>query len=700
MKKIMFLLLVSCTISLFAQKNQIYLQDSLPEPKIKFKNWDKKYLPLDLFDKNSEIEAICENGDTCKILSYTFSARLYEGYNVVCKHNSDKYERPIIDRFRETELDSKFNLKDIIVQYKNGIIKKINPVEFIKIDNEFSYFVRSVLDKNSSIDDFGIFKSDIRIKIAGNYNSLDYKIITDLVKEIKPLFETVNIKIVDKSPNYIIFFRHDSISYSNSKENFLKTNHSNPFLPALIEKTIFINNIDSDTTLQHFYDSLWIRNIVTNTFLMHLANFNKSTDKSLFQSALWGYSPVITELDKQIIKKLYSSEGQYELKKITETKPFKLADNTILIIIISFLIFLILSELVSKYNYLFIVEKIKIQLIRKLIFSLLLVQIPIVIFFSFQYLQFEISFAKILKFELFSCLFACFVSILLAGVDYINNKIKILGVNLVIDLVLTTCTFILCYQLVLLFETPELLKIGMLQVQWLYIPLTVAGYRFYLKFSKKRLSEIIKEKELEIAKQKEVVLKSELLSMQSRINPHFLYNALNSIASLVHISADKTEEMTLSLAKLFRYNINKSGEINSTIGNEIEMVQIYLNVELVRFSDRMKYIIEVDKDIENITIPVFLLQPLVENAIKHGISKLTGQGIIKLKIFVENMWLIISIFDNGPEFPSDIRANYGLQSIFDKLKLLYKEDFSIQFINSPEKNVKIKIKQNNYACSV
>jgi sensor histidine kinase YesM len=311
----------------------------------------------------------------------------------------------------------------------------------------------------------------------------------------------------------------------------------------------------------------------------------------------------------------------------------------------------------------------------------------------FKLFEINLSAHIFINYEIYFCLFGCLVTLFLSGIDIINNKTKTTGLNLIIDFVLITLSFIASYQIVFLFVMPEILKPGILEIQWLFIPLSVVAYRFYVNYSQKRISTLLSEKELELSKQKEIVLKTELLALQSRINPHFLYNALNSIASLVHINADKTEKMTLALAKLFRYNINKGAEIYSTIEQEIDIVKIYLDVELVRFSDRLKYSIDVDKDLFEMKIPVFLLQPLVENAIKHGISKLTENGFIQIKIYSENNWLIISVYDNGPDFPSDIMSNYGLQSVFDKLALLYKDDFKVNFINSPEKNIRIEIKK-------
>jgi len=201
----------------------------------------------------------------------------------------------------------------------------------------------------------------------------------------------------------------------------------------------------------------------------------------------------------------------------------------------------------------------------------------------------------------------------------------------------------------------------------------------------------LQEKELELTRQKELKFKSDLNALQARINPHFLYNALNSIASLAHISADKTEKMAISLSKLFRYNINKEDEHFATIADELEMVNIYLNVEKNRFEDKLSYSVKLDEKIKDFQIPKFLLQPLVENAVKHGVSKITGRGIIKINIFEKDNKIIMEIFDNGPEFPQGLTSGYGLQNTYEKLKLLYKKPFEIKYINDPEKHLEVTL---------
>lgn len=215
----------------------------------------------------------------------------------------------------------------------------------------------------------------------------------------------------------------------------------------------------------------------------------------------------------------------------------------------------------------------------------------------------------------------------------------------------------------------------------------------FLKQAKRYELQIeLKEKEIHLKQTEQLLAQAELEALQAKINPHFLYNALNSIAGLIHDEPDKAEKMVLSLSDLFRYTLNAQGKPYTTVEQEIEMVNTYLEIEKTRFEHQLTYTINVDSDCQHYLIPRFLIQPLVENAIKHGTSK-KEKGVLSVNITTNNNQLHITVADNGPDFPIQLGTGYGLKNVSEKLDLLFPQQNSVAFYNQPQKHISIQIHQ-------
>ncbi len=210
----------------------------------------------------------------------------------------------------------------------------------------------------------------------------------------------------------------------------------------------------------------------------------------------------------------------------------------------------------------------------------------------------------------------------------------------------------------------------------------------YLDLERKRK---IDEKELELSRLRELKTKAELDALHSKINPHFLYNALNSIADLSVTDGKKARKMTIALSDLFRYSINYSNNNYTTVKDEVEMASVYLQIEKIRFEDQLNYTLKVEEDLNHYLVPRFVLQPLVENAVKHGL-KATGQLTeINLEVKKNVAGLVITIEDNGPAFPDELNPGYGVKSVYDKLDLLFPGNYEMHFTNHPVKRVALFI---------
>lgn len=205
----------------------------------------------------------------------------------------------------------------------------------------------------------------------------------------------------------------------------------------------------------------------------------------------------------------------------------------------------------------------------------------------------------------------------------------------------------------------------------------------------------VKDQEVQLVKLNEMKTLADLKTLQARINPHFLYNALNSITSLIHEKPDQAEEMTIKLSRLFRYSINTQEANWATVKDELIIVQTYLDIEHVRFGNRITFNINADDSLLNIMIPRFLLQPLVENALKHGLKDMNTDGVLSVTLTDKQERIEITVHDNGIPFPSDMMAGYGLQSISDKLTLLCGTAWKMSFINTGVKRICIELPKNS-----
>ncbi|AUD02045.1 histidine kinase [Spirosoma pollinicola] len=273
--------------------------------------------------------------------------------------------------------------------------------------------------------------------------------------------------------------------------------------------------------------------------------------------------------------------------------------------------------------------------------------------------------------------------------------------HLVISFIIMISYFIINQSLYLTLGKPfidELLKrpntIEPTAAWYIYVlgDLLIANIFLYVLQQGQQLTRKLSDQEFQLLNLEKLKTRAELDALQAKINPHFLYNALNSIASLVHDDPDKAEEMTLLLSKLFRYSTGRDGELFASLADELEMVRTYLQVEQVRFGNRLTFSVEIsDPSLSELHLPQFLLQPIVENAIKHGIAKRADSGRIDVRIYEKSGELHLCVHDNGPAFPDDMGGGYGLRSIQDKLKLLYGDDARVELQNWPLKQVLISI---------
>lgn len=189
---------------------------------------------------------------------------------------------------------------------------------------------------------------------------------------------------------------------------------------------------------------------------------------------------------------------------------------------------------------------------------------------------------------------------------------------------------------------------------------------YYTNFQQK----LLKEAELNT-----LIKEAELKSLKYQINPHFIFNSLNSISSLTISNPAKAQDMTIKLSSFLRSTLSKNERQKSKLSEEISNAKLYLDIEKVRFDDKFDFVEEVEKECGELEIPSMILQPLFENAIKHGVYESLEKVIIKMKCKPEKDFLKITVENNfDPESVSRRGEGIGIKNIQNRLKLIYNQD--------------------------
>ena len=189
--------------------------------------------------------------------------------------------------------------------------------------------------------------------------------------------------------------------------------------------------------------------------------------------------------------------------------------------------------------------------------------------------------------------------------------------------------------------------------------------------------------EMKLEEQDRLLLEARLDALQSQVNPHFLFNTLNSISSLVRFDPDRARELIVKLSKILRRQLGKHGDF-AALREEIEFVDDYLDIEVVRFGrDKLRICKELDPDTLDIVVPIMLLQPLVENSVKHGLAPKVDGGSITLRSRVHEGKLVIQVEDDGvgmsapPAVAADSMssgAGIGMMNVAERLHVLFGDE--------------------------
>lgn len=167
------------------------------------------------------------------------------------------------------------------------------------------------------------------------------------------------------------------------------------------------------------------------------------------------------------------------------------------------------------------------------------------------------------------------------------------------------------------------------------------------------------------------------LALQARMRPHFLFNSLNSIAALISLNPSAAEEMVEDLAELFRASLNAM-ERSVPLSREVEITRMYINIESARLGERLRVVWQVDEDVQNAHVPILTLQPLVENAVYHGIEQLPQGGKIHIGVRRDGDYLVFEVVNPLPKTERSSRGQrIALDNITQRLYLMFGEAASV-----------------------
>jgi two-component system LytT family sensor kinase len=201
--------------------------------------------------------------------------------------------------------------------------------------------------------------------------------------------------------------------------------------------------------------------------------------------------------------------------------------------------------------------------------------------------------------------------------------------------------------------------------------------------------------EAKLETQERLLVQARLESLASQINPHFLFNTLNSISSLIRLNPEQARLMVMRLSRIMRGRL-RSQDHFAPLRDELAFIEDYLSIELVRFGDKLRVLKHIDPATLDMLVPSMLLQPLIENSIKHGISSKVDGGSITIRTAQRNGRLSIEVEDDGVGIPEAdlagiLNKGIGVNNVKERLRVLYNQDYRMLIDSQPGRGTRVEI---------
>ena len=179
--------------------------------------------------------------------------------------------------------------------------------------------------------------------------------------------------------------------------------------------------------------------------------------------------------------------------------------------------------------------------------------------------------------------------------------------------------------------------------------------------------------------------------LRTQIQPHFLFNTLHGIAELMHEDVDAADRMVMRLSELLRATLETGGKQEVSLRDELTLLERYIDIERMRLGERLRFSTDVDPRALDRAVPMLLLQPLVENSVRHAIADRRDGGCIEVRAHESGEWLAIEIEDDGPGFAEQRPNGIGLANVRDRLQHLYGDRQSLQVSSEKRGLVRIEL---------
>ena len=619
-----------------------------------------------------------------------------------------------------------------VMDYKDPHIRVSKALN--ETDLQWLFLMEYLFDEKSTCA--ARFETDIKIQLSGDTIPGDFEEVSKIIAEYKPLIKTVNIDLVKSEGNFYLNFDKSGIEKNHNSRSDHVSHYQNEIV---FYRQTFGKFYCSDTVSQHRYWGIR-RHIVSN--LTRSVKFKGSINVTPMPFILYdGSGPDFNSenndnsYDKFVISKLYSPDFYQQLMKHITQKygrlgyyKFRFKTETRIVFCILALVFLLIYF--GLLRHFKVIDKIRewkrgawffssfiiIQGIILASLFLIIDSLPYdyhVVVAAEPYAKYANPIRRVIVTIGKLYLVSTIILIVINKLQKIFIRKSLVSIKSIIRsffIALLSCygVYLLSFTITMysvMFEaSPFFYDRGLLPsiyssnygvFSW-YIFFIIAFTPFvklFIDYTSYLNEQRILAKDLELSHLREANTRAELLALHARINPHFLYNSLNSIAGLVRTDPERTEKVALSLSELFRHTLGRQSSQFILLKEEVDMVEHYLEIEKIRFGNRMSYEIRLPDNLKDFVIPRFMVLPLVENAVKHGVSQIPGDAFVKVEIAKHERELRITVYDNGPGFPELLVGGSGLQNLQDMLHLLYDDDYEMQWQNKPEKYIRLVLRK-------